>query len=242
MQTLVLLPGMDGTGDLFAPFIEAIKGEFKVQVLSYPTDQALGYEELLTLARAAVPRDEPYVLLGESFSGPIAISLAADAPPQLRGLILCCTFARSPHPTFARFQALLSVVPFRWMPSIALGHALLGRFETRALRDAIARAVNRVSPAVLRARLRSVLMVDVSARLAEVNVPCLYLQASQDRVVPARAGAHVKEVLPSTTFVQLNAPHCLLQAAPVEASVAVSDFLREVQLAPRNFARTASHQ
>ncbi len=231
MPTLVLLPGMDGTGELFAPFLEALGDQFKTQVVRYPTDQELGYEELLTLARSALPIDEPYVVLGESFSGPIAISLAAEASPLLRGVVLCCTFARNPHPAFSPFKNLLALVPFHWSPSIALSWALLGSFGSAALRGSIAGAVRRVAPRVLRARLRSVASVDVSDMLATVTVPCLYLRASQDRLVPASASVHIQCVLPPVSMVQINAPHCLLQAAPAEAARIVSLFVREVQVA-----------
>ncbi|MBL8941444.1 MAG: hypothetical protein JNM69_43260, partial [Archangium sp.] len=41
---------------------------------------------------AAVPLpDEPFVLVAESFSGPLAISLAARRPAALRALILIAT-------------------------------------------------------------------------------------------------------------------------------------------------------
>jgi pimeloyl-ACP methyl ester carboxylesterase len=230
MPTLVLLPGMDGTGDLFAPFIDAAKGLYRTQVVRYPTDQALDFEELHALVQSALPTDEPYVVLGESFSGPIAISLAAEAPPLMRGLVLCCTFARNPRPALVHVGALLPFVPFRWTPSAALGAALLGSFGTVALRAAIARAVGRVDSPVLRARFRSVLKADVSAKLALVKVPCLYLQALQDRLVPANAVAHIKSVLPEISVVQINAPHCLLQAVPAEAAYVVSSFIREVQV------------
>jgi pimeloyl-ACP methyl ester carboxylesterase len=231
MPTLVLLPGMDGTGDLFAPFLEALGGQFKTQVVRYPTDQELGYEELLALARRALPIDEPYIVLGESFSGPIAISLAAEAPPLLRGVVLCCTFARNPRPALEPLKSLLALVPFRWSPPAALSWALLGTFGSAALREAIAGAVRRVEPKVLRARLRSVASVDVSSMLAAVRVPCLYLRASHDRLVPASASVHIQGVLPQVSVVQIDAPHCLLQAAPAEAARVVSPFVREVQVA-----------
>ncbi len=34
----------------------------------------------MELVRAALPAGEPYILLGESFSGPIALALAAERP------------------------------------------------------------------------------------------------------------------------------------------------------------------
>ncbi|MBR7800110.1 alpha/beta fold hydrolase [Undibacterium fentianense] len=229
MPTLVLLPGMDGTGDLFAPFLEALGDQFKTQVVRYPTDQELGYDELLALTRRFLPIDEPYIVLGESFSGHIAISLAAEAPPLLRGLILCCTFVRNPRPALEPLKSLLPFVPLHWSPSAALGWALLGSFGSIALRAAIAGAVRRVAPKVLRARLRSVASVDVSAMLATVKVPCLYLRASRDRMVPASASVHIQDVLPLVSVVQINAPHCLLQAEPAQAARVVSSFVSEVQ-------------
>src|SRR4051812_12633896 len=104
--TLVLLPGMDGTGLMFAPFIAALGPDVDCRVVAYPTDRALDYAEHEAIARAALPGDAPYVILGESFSGPIAIRIAASAPANLMGLVLCCSFARSPQPLLACLRPL----------------------------------------------------------------------------------------------------------------------------------------
>jgi len=99
MTILVLLPGLDGTGELFAPFVGALTG-IDTRVIAYPADRAMDYPEHEGFVRDKLPRDEDYFLLAESFSGPIGISIAATAPPRLRGLILCGTFA-SRRPTFS---------------------------------------------------------------------------------------------------------------------------------------------
>ena len=74
--SLILLPGMDGTGQLFEPLVSALAGEFEIKVVTYPTSTPLGYSELEAIAREAIPKEGSYVILGESFSGPIAIALA----------------------------------------------------------------------------------------------------------------------------------------------------------------------
>jgi pimeloyl-ACP methyl ester carboxylesterase len=51
-------------------------------------DQALRYDELLPLVLEHLPTDRPFVVLGESFSGPLAIRIAAVRPPCLRALVL----------------------------------------------------------------------------------------------------------------------------------------------------------
>jgi pimeloyl-[acyl-carrier protein] methyl ester esterase len=76
---LVLLPGLDGTGKLFAAFVRALGAGVESRVVGYSPDEPLGYEELELKVRAQLPLDRSYVLLGESFSGPIAMRIAARA-------------------------------------------------------------------------------------------------------------------------------------------------------------------
>ena len=228
-MTLVLLPGMDGTGQLFEPFLVALGREFSVKVVRYPTAEPLGYAELEAIARAALPAEGPFVILGESFSGPIAVSLAAAASPQLKGLVLCCTFVCNPQPLFSWLRSFVGFLPVASAPIGVLSHMLLGKFATAELRQALARAMSQVSPSALRARLASVLAVDVSSKLAAVKVPTLYLRALRDRVVPVGASQRVLELNPQVRIAQFEAPHFLLQAAPVEAAHAVGGFIREVQ-------------
>ena len=119
MVTLVLLPGMDGTGELFAPFVAALGPDQAVTVVRYPAEPALGYAELESFARAALPADRPFVLVGESFSGPIAIRIAADPPPNLVGVVLSTTFARAPLPgpsVLALLAPLMRLAPVRAAP------------------------------------------------------------------------------------------------------------------------------
>jgi len=85
--TLILLPGLDGTGKLFSGFVRALGADIDAQIVSYPVDQPLGYAELETLVRATLPADRRFVVLGESFSGPIAIQIGANPPAGLAGAV-----------------------------------------------------------------------------------------------------------------------------------------------------------
>lgn len=237
MITLVLLPGMDGTGTLFEPFINALEDEFGIAVVTYPPDQPLGYAELEPIAAAALPDEGPLVLLGESFSGPIAIALAADFPSRVRGLILCCTFIENPRPIFSTFKLLAGTVPVRFAPLSVISHFLLGSFATPGLRLALKRALAPLSPAALRARLESVLSVDASPQLAAVRCPVLDLRASRDRVVPPAASRLVSRVCPAAERVFLDAPHSLLQALPSQAAATVAAFIRALELHSSRFAQ-----
>jgi pimeloyl-ACP methyl ester carboxylesterase len=229
VTTLVLLPGMDGTGHLFAPLLAALDPDIKTRVVSYPVDEPLGYEALASIARAALPVDEPFILVGESFSGPIAVMLAGEGHAQLKGLVLCCSFVRNPRPLLAGLRVLLRLLPFAAAPMGVLNRLLLGHFSTPALRAALADAVGQVAPKVMRERLRAVVEVDVSARLTDLRVPCLYLKAAQDDVVPASAARLLTTLRPDTRVVRIEAPHCLLQAVPAEAAAVLGTFAWDVQ-------------
>jgi pimeloyl-ACP methyl ester carboxylesterase len=228
MPTLVLLPGMDGSGRLFDPFIAALWPGAAVKVVRYPPDQALSYAALASLVRSQLPTAEPYVVLGESFSGPIAVSIAAAGAPGCVGLVLCCTFVRNPRPALSFLRPLLAGAPLHWAPLGPLCRLLLGRWSSAALRGAVAGAVAQVAPAVMRGRLLSVLSVDVGAQLGQVAVPLLYLRAGRDRLVPRSASALVAALNPRTQIVEIAAPHCLLQTVPEAAVAAIHSFMQRV--------------
>jgi len=50
----VLLPGLDGTGELFRPLFAELPGWIHPVVVSYPRERPLGYTELLPLAAAEI--------------------------------------------------------------------------------------------------------------------------------------------------------------------------------------------
>ena len=226
--TLVLLPGMDGTGDMFAPFVSAMGATCKTLCVRYPGDGDQGYEELETLVRSKLPQRGAYVVLGESFSGPIAAALTAAPPSGMVGAVLCCTFLRNPRPQLAVFSGLLRFAPLKAAPIAAMATVLLGPYSTVAMRTALRRALAQVSNASLQARLRAVVEVDARASLAVAKVPVLYLQASQDYLLPASAGAEVKASLPATTMLSIEGPHLLLQARPALAAAAIGEFMRSL--------------
>jgi pimeloyl-ACP methyl ester carboxylesterase len=124
--TIVLLPGLDGTGTLFRPLIEQLRSPLRPVVVAYPGMEKIGYRDLLPRVIEALPAEEPFVILGESFSGPLALMAAASRPPGLQGVILCATFVR--NPAWIRGQWLRHLVPdvaFRVYPWLSGAKALM---------------------------------------------------------------------------------------------------------------------
>jgi pimeloyl-ACP methyl ester carboxylesterase len=226
LPSLVLLPGLDGTGHLFGPLLAALPSNVSTVVVSYPSDTPFGYSALLPLVLGAPPADRPFVLLGESFSGPLAIMAAAAHPSGLVGVVLCASFIRNPHPYVPSVlsSAVRSPV-LRLFPRFAQIKALLGGYSSPALRSLTREAVSRVAPAVLACRIREVLRVNVAQQLRACSVPVLYLRAGSDFVVPAWNVKTIRKVNPAVQVLSLQGPHMVLQAVPAAAAEAISHFL-----------------
>lgn len=223
----LLLPGLDGTGDLFEPLEGALGGEVPSTVVRYASPPLMRYAECQAAVMAQLPRDGPCVLLGESFSGPVAVAIAASQPPGLCGLVLCASFIASPRRALRWFRSLIRFMPLHAAPQWAGNFVLCGRFGDAALRQRIAQTTAGVPQHVLRTRLHEVALVDASEDLQRVTVPILYLRATHDRLVPRSSAERIARLSPLVTIVDIEAPHMLLQCAPRECAQVVSSFANE---------------
>ena len=225
LPTLVLLPGLDGTGDLFKPFIDALQPDIATITVDYSSPSHSTYAACQAAALSRLPQQGPFVLVGESFSGPIAIALAASRPAGLRGVILVGTFVTSPSRSLGWLAPLLRFTSTGRLPVSAMNRSLLGPFATPMLQSQLHSAIAKVSPEVYRGRLRAISKVDVSADLARVDVPMIYFRAAHDGMVPRSASEQIAKFWPRLQIVDFDAPHMLLQCAPAAAARATREFL-----------------
>jgi pimeloyl-ACP methyl ester carboxylesterase len=222
---LVLIPGLDGTGDLFAPFVDALVG-VECRIIAYPPDREMNYAEHEAFVREHLPATGDFVLLAESFSGPVGVSIAAAPPANLRGLILCCSFASNPLPVFGPLSRLIAVSPAIKVPPAWFAPFLYGRHVTPALRRAHFAAMAKVKASTLRARVAAILSVDHSALLRRIGVPLHYLLARQDRLVPRAALERIRRVRADIGVDEIDAPHFLLQTKAAESAAAITRLLQ----------------
>lgn len=231
MTTLVLLPGLDGSGDFFDALCRQLPPQWQTHVVSYPGDRPLNYGELARFVLAALPVNVSFVLVAESFSGPVAIQVAATHPAGLIGVVLCATFARNPRPFLRPLLGLTRVAPVRSAPMGLLSRCLLGAEADASWAERIRQAMDKCSVAVLRKRANEVLLVDVRSQLADIRVPVLYLQASRDWVVPAAALADMQRVLLEIQVARIDGPHFLLQARPEPCAERITVFAERLEFA-----------
>ncbi len=217
---------MDGTGDCFAPLLAHLPTEIDVTVIRYDLTTPASYAELEQQVRQQLPSNESFVLLGESFSGPIVIAIAASPPENLIGVIFACSFARNPQPQLTWCQRWIRFLPIKRGPDALMQYFILGLYSTPSLKRLLTGAVAQVNEEVLRYRMQQVLNLDYTALLSKVTLPSLYLRASDDRLVPMKAAIYLTSRLPQSTLITIAAPHFLLQVAPIEAARTILEFLQ----------------
>jgi pimeloyl-ACP methyl ester carboxylesterase len=222
----ILLPGLDGSGRLFEPLLAAAPRAFDPEPLSYPAEEALGYDALLARVRPLLPRGR-FVLLAESFSGPLAVRLAAERPRGLVALVLAATFLHRPlnpllHPVRGLVGARLFGLP---MPAAAIRHFMAGPDAPDAVVTEVQRAVAAVSPDVLAHRSAEALRVDARAAFAHVDVPILFIAPARDRLIRTDAHADVVAIHPDAEVAWLEGPHMILQRCPHASLARIEEFL-----------------
>jgi pimeloyl-ACP methyl ester carboxylesterase len=225
----ILLPGIDGSGRLFAPLLAAGPRPFEPEALSFPPDAPLGYDDLLALVRERLPRGR-FLLLAESFSGPLAVRLAAERPKGLMALVLAATFVHRPlnpllHPLRGLVGARLFGMP---MPAPLVRHFMAGPDAPDEIVAEVQRAVAAVSAEVLAHRSAEALRVDARDALAAVEVPVLFVAPTRDRLIRTDACEDVLAVRPDAEVAAIEGPHMILQRCPHASLARIEEFLARV--------------
>lgn len=219
---------MDGTGRLFSEFVAALPVTIEAVAVSYPTGRYLSYPELENLVRAICPAAEPFFLMAESFSAPLALKYAATIPGNLQGLILCAGFAASPLRGWRRSLTSL-LAPFIFhvtVPNFAAKRWLIGADSAPSLLAAVQAAISCVQPRVLAARLRAVLTCDVRAEAGLISAPILYIRGKQDRLVGAWCLEELRRIRPQIAVTALEGPHLIIQREPRRVAEIVVRFIQ----------------
>ena len=220
MRRVVLLPGLDGTGTLFEDFVRARPPGVRLEVVPLPAER-LTHAQLAERIAPTLRLDAHTLLLAESFSGPLAVMLAARE--AVAALVLCNSFVVPPRAPLLRILA--REIFFRAPPPASVVRRLLvGPHASDALVACVRAVIASVPPALLAARLRAVLSVNVAGTLARCTAPIVYLRGDDDRLVPEASVSALLAAAPTPVkLVRLSGPHLLLQASPEAAWRAIRD-------------------
>lgn len=223
-----LLPGLDGTGRLYSSLAAELAAEFDVRVFDYPDHISGGYPELAAFIVPRLPPEKPFVLVAESFAGPLSVLVAAGRPSGLRGLVIAASFLRSPVTRSSALAQVLQHLPDTLMPPLAvLETILMGGWKDSQVRQVLDSSLRSVAPHVLKARLMAAMRVDVRKEFDLVDQPVLYLRASHDRLLRAGVSRDFADAATPPKKIDIRAPHFLFQAVASEAAQSIRGFIAE---------------
>lgn len=194
-EAIVLVPGLDGTGQLFHRQRPRLARSRRVATYalrdSAPTMNVL-VADLAGVIETVAPVERRAIVIGESFGGTLAMSLALERPERVAALVVLNSF-----PYFApQFRLHLARWSLRGLPWGMM--SLVRRLTAFRLHSAHTHADEiRQFMALTRQanrdgylnRLRLLTQFDIRERLREVRVPTLFLAASEDHLVPSVAQA-----------------------------------------------------
>jgi pimeloyl-ACP methyl ester carboxylesterase len=190
-EALVLVPGMDGTGQLFYRQTPSLSESFRTATYALRSDARtmdILVDDLARVIDIVAPEARRAVVVGESFGGALAMSFALTRPEQVSALVVLNSF-----PYFApRFRLRLARYGLALLPSGAM--SLIRRATAFRLhsahthREEIRRFMELTATASRDGyinRLQLLMSYDIRDRLHELRPPVLFLAAEQDHLVPS---------------------------------------------------------
>lgn len=211
----MLLPGMDGTGVFFRDFIRQLPAGVKAQVVAYPENAQLSYEQLAEHVRKMIPADQPYIIIAESYSGPVAALLTLGADHNLRAVVFVASFICRPWGRIGRWVAgmlpefMLHLRPPSWM----LRFLLMNASTSAAFVDEVQRTIAGIHPKVLVARIRDALRADFSQAFANSKVRVACILPQNDRLLGDGTLRAFVAARPDIEILHVAGPHFLLQCS-----------------------------
>ncbi|MFK8052404.1 MAG: alpha/beta fold hydrolase [Woeseiaceae bacterium] len=225
---LLMLPGFDGTGDLFKPLVTALGDAVDCLPVAYQDFPNLaGYEQYVL---DICPQDRPVVLLAESFSGPIGLNVLAQAPANFIGGVFSATFAKPPLALIISLAEKLKLASLT-LPGVS--EQILRWFCLNGVRDIglirdITAVVRAVEPETVQSRLSALTTMDAGDAVCSIEVPIMTFAASQDRIIRRRymqslldAGSHRQHEV-------IDGPHLLLQASADQSAAKIVEFIANI--------------
>jgi pimeloyl-ACP methyl ester carboxylesterase len=231
-EAVVLVPGLDGTGSLFYRQTPLLARSYRVATYALH-DSATTMDELVAdLARVielVAPVDRRAIVIGESFGGALALSLALAQPERVSALVVLNSFSHFAAP----FRLRLAMHGLRAMPwhMMTLMRRLTAfRLHSRQThREEIRRFLELTARATKQGylnRLQLLTQYDVRERLPEIQHPSLFLAAEVDHLVPSVAQArHMAACVPGAAMRVLSGHgHICLIAPDIDLEQILNDW------------------
>jgi sigma-B regulation protein RsbQ len=174
------------------------------------------------------------IFVGHSVSSIIGVLASIREPERFQKLVLV-----GPSPAYINdgdyvggftredIDELLESLDSNYLGwSSAMAPLIMGNPDRPELGEELTNSFCRTDPAIARHFAHVTFTSDNRADLADVKIPVLVLQCSEDAIAPRGVGEFVHRAIPSSEFVLMKATgHCPNLSAPAETIAAIKAFL-----------------
>jgi pimeloyl-ACP methyl ester carboxylesterase len=185
--------------------------------------RSIGEYAAFTKAFADALALRPFVLIGRSMGGAIAMEFAIAHPTLVRGLVLVCTAAKFDLST-ERVETWRNVMLGR-VPQPFTTEAFSPKTDFAVMREAWMEQV-KTDPRVRYFDFLACNGYDGRARLAQITVPTLIIAGRDDGITPVAKAEELQRGIPGAQLVVIDdAGHTVPSEKPAELNAAVDAFL-----------------
>lgn len=228
---LILLPGMDGTGKLFQSFISELPSNIEYSIITYPENEYLGYKELELYVLEKLPKIDNFVLVAESFSGPIGYLLAKRNLSNMKGIFFVATFLQNPNKFLINLSKLLplSLLLALPIPKSIIKAFFLGKNASNQSIIQFKNIIKGTNSKILSFRIKEISRLSI--HLEKIKIKSFYIQALNDKLVSSnnlRSFTQISDILKT---IKIKGPHFILQAKPRECAEFIANEIKVITTA-----------
>ncbi len=223
---IVFLPGMDGSGELFGPLLTLL-ADIEYTIIKLPHTGEQDYETLTNYVKSYLP-DENYVLIAESFSGPIAARICSENPANLKAVIFAASFLSTPSKLLLPFARQL---PLKLMSKLPLSEfvikkLLLGDNASIEMINQFRSVLKQLPSKTLQLRIKS--LQSLERPIGNIDIPALYLFPTNDRLVSKAKSDEFSQLFSNLIIKEIDGTHFIFQSNPKDSADALLDFYHQI--------------
>ena len=240
--TIVLLHAIGTSSQLWLPQVPALATQFRVVRVDLPGHGAspaptpgAGFAEYSDAVADALTEHgiDEFILAGISFGAMVAVQIAVDHAPRVRGLVLACCGVVTSEPVSRAWRERIAAVESDGMGSQV--ESSLERWFTPAFAAAspvtlawVRSMIAGTTPEGFTGAADMIAGLDHSAHLTKLDMPSLVIAGERDQAAPPTAMRAFADTIATARFETIDAAHLANVEAPVAFTERLGAFAREL--------------
>jgi pimeloyl-ACP methyl ester carboxylesterase len=230
-EAVLFLHGMAGAYDIWFQQFEALKEDFHLLGVTYPTIDNLAQMEAGVLAVLNKDGVTRFSVLGTSLGGYLAQYLVGRHPERIRKAVFANTFP--PNELIAKQNAAIGrLLPY--LPQWLVLRVMRGGYKSRIYPASgydeltlafLIETLERITKADIIGRYRCVVELFEAPDLSSGEIPVLIIEADNDPLVEGILRVGLKETYPQAEVVTVQTGHFSYLSSPEYYSDLLKDFL-----------------